>query len=42
LKEKRILILFEEKMIRRMLGTKREKVTGRRRKLHGEKLRRYP
>jgi len=34
-------MLFEEKMIRRILGTKREEVTGRWRKLHREKLRRY-
>jgi hypothetical protein len=38
LREKRRLRVFENRMLRRVLGPKRDEVTGEWRKLHNEKL----
>jgi hypothetical protein len=38
LKEEHRLRVFENRVLRRIFGSKRDKVTGERRKLHDEKL----
>jgi hypothetical protein len=38
LREERRLRMFENKVLRRIFGTKRDEVTGERRKLHNEEL----
>jgi hypothetical protein len=39
LREERRLRVFENRVLRRVFGPKRNKVTGERRKLHNEELR---
>jgi hypothetical protein len=39
LREEHRLRVFENKVLRRIFGTKKDEVTGRRRKLHNEELR---